>query len=94
MHVFGQFELFIFIFLVGLLNTKGDMQALSSFSLNCSDHKLTQLLTNLPVAGNPLACFKNSTSWNTHADMSDVLLQCLRSISTVVNPVDHGLVLL
>ena len=50
MQVFGQFELVIFIFSVGLLNTKGDMQALSSFSLNCSDHKLTPLLINLPVA--------------------------------------------
>ena len=65
MQVFGQFELVIFIFSVGLLNTKGDMQTFSSFSLNCSDHKLTQLLINLPVASNPLACFKNLTSWNT-----------------------------
>ena len=49
MQVFGQFELVISIFSVGLLNTKGDMQALSSFSLNHSDHKLTQLI-NLPMA--------------------------------------------
>ena len=49
MPVFGQFELVISIFSVGLLNTKGDMQALSSFSLNHSDHKLTQLI-NLPLA--------------------------------------------
>ena len=49
MPVFGQFELVISIFSVGLLNTKGDMQALSSFSLNHSDHKLTQLI-NIPMA--------------------------------------------
>ena len=30
----------------------------------------------------------------TRTDMSDVLLQCLRSISAVVNPLDHGLLVL
>ena len=50
MQVFGQFEFVISIFSVGLLNTKGDMQALSSLSLNCSDHKLTQPLMSLPMA--------------------------------------------
>ena len=49
MQVFGQFELVISIFSVGLLNTKGNMKALSSFSLNHSDHKLTQLI-NLRMA--------------------------------------------
>ena len=90
MQVFGEFELVISIFSVGLLNTKGDMQALSSFSLNCSDHKLTQLLINLPMA---------VTLWlvsriRLPGTLTNVLLQCLRSISAVVNALDHGLVLL
>ena len=92
MQVFGQFELVISIFSVGLLNIKGDMQAFSFLSLNYSDHKLTQPLVSLPMA---------LTLWLvsrirlprtlTDSDMLDVLLQCLRSISAVVNPLDHGL---
>ena len=78
------------IFSLDPMNTKGDMEALSSFSLNCSDHKLTQLLINLPMA---------VTLWlvsriRLPGTLTDVLLQCLRSISAVVNPLEHGLVLL
>ena len=95
MQVFGQFELVISIFSVGLLNTKGDMQTLSSFSLNCSYHKLTHLLINLPMAVSLwLVSRIRLPGTLTDSDMLDVLLQCLRSILAVVNPLDHGLVLL
>ena len=87
MQVFGQFELVISIFSVGLLNTKGDMQALSSLSLNCSDHKQTQP----PSLFQELDFLEHSL---TDSDMSDVLLQCLRLISAVANPLDHGLLVL
>ena len=88
--VFGQFELVISIFSVGLLNTKGDMQALSSFSLNCSDHKLTQFLISLPMAVTLWLVSRIGLPGTlTDSDTSDVLLQYLRSISAVVN---HGLV--
>ena len=92
MQVFGQFELVISISSVGLLNTKGDMQALSSFSLNHSDHKLTQLI-NLPMVVTLwLVSRIRLPGTLTDSDMSGVLLQCLRSIPAVVNPMDHGLV--
>ena len=96
MQVFGQFELVISVFSVGLLNTKGDMQTLSSFSLNCSDHKLTQLPINLPMPAVTLWLVSRIRLPRTltDSDMSDVLMQYLRSISAVVNPLDHGLVLL
>ena len=90
---FGQFELVISIFSVGLLNTKGDMQTLSSFSLNCSDHKLTQLLINLPMAVTLWLVSRIRLPGTLADSLSDVLLQCLRSISAVVNPLDDGPVL-
>ena len=94
MQVFGHFELVISIFSVGLLNTKGDMQALSSLSLNCSDHKLTQLLMSLPMALTLLLVSRTRLPGTlTDSDMSGILLQCLRSISAVVNPLDHGLLM-
>ena len=92
--IFGQFELVISILSVGLLNTKGDMQALSSLSLNCSDHKLTQPLMSLLMALTLwLVSRIRLAGILTDSDMSGVLLQCLRSISAVVNPLDHGLLM-
>ena len=73
MQVFGQFELVISIFSVGLLNAKGDMQALSSLSLNCSDHKLTQPLISLPkVLTLWLVSRIRLPGTLTYSDMSDV----------------------
>ena len=92
MQVFGQFELVISIFSVGLLNTKGDMQALSSLSLNCSNHKLTQPLINLPMAS-ILWLVSRIRLPGTLTD-SNVLLQRLRLILAVVNSLGHGLLVL
>ena len=94
MQVFGQFELVISIFSVGLLNTKGDMQALSSFNLNCSDNKLTRPLMSLPMALTLWLVSRIQLELPgtlTDSDMPDVLPQSLRSISAVVNLLDHGL---
>ena len=92
MQVFGQFESVICIFSVGLLNTKGDMQALSSFSMNCSDHKLIQPLINLPM---PLTLWLvlriRLPGTLTDADSAQT---CQTSISAVVNPLDHKLLVL
>ena len=102
-QVFGMFQLVISIFSAGLLNKAGDytslsiprLKAINNSSLNCSDHKLTQPLINLPMA---------LTLWLvsriqlcrilSDSDLSDVLLQYLRSISAVMDPLDHGLLML
>ena len=96
MQVFCQFELVISIFLVGLLNKKGDMKALSSFSMSCSDHKLTQPLINLPIA-----LRLNPSLWlilriripGTLTD-ADSAQTCQTSISAAVNPLDLKLLVL
>ena len=70
-------------------------KTINESSLNCSDHKLTHPLINLPVA---------LTLWLVsriplhgtlrHRFRHDIWLRCSRSISAAVDPLDNGLFVL
>ena len=95
MEVFCQFELVISIISVGLLNTKGDMQALSSFSMNCFDHLIAHTAADKSSNGfNPsLGLVLRIRLPGTLTD-ADSAQTCQTSISAAVNPLNRKLLVL